>query len=69
MEIGLSINSVTQAQLEAIPGIGPKAAWRIISARARAARNSLELPFNNFEQIFKESGLQSYGLAEKVLIE
>jgi len=69
VEIGLSINSVTQAQLEAIPGIGPKAAWRIISSRARAARNSPGSSFDNLEQIFKESGLQSYGLAEKVLIE
>jgi len=63
------MNSVTQAQLEAIPGIGSKAAWRIISSRAKAARNSPERPFNNLEQAFRDSGLQSYGLAEKVLIE
>lgn len=35
VEIGLDINSVTQSQLQAIPGIGEKTAWKIVSKRAR----------------------------------
>ena len=49
VEVGLDINSVTEKQLEAIPGIGKKGAWNLISARARLKRKetapSLELIF------------------------
>ena len=49
VEVGLDINSVTEKQLEAIPGIGKKGAWNLISARARLKREetapSLELIF------------------------
>ncbi|MGB2339408.1 MAG: radical SAM protein, partial [Candidatus Poseidoniaceae archaeon] len=38
VEVGLDINSVTEKQLEAIPGIGKKGAWNLISARARLKR-------------------------------
>lgn len=67
VESGLSINTATQAQLEAIPGIGSKAAWRIISARAKAARKTPEQPFESLEEAFEASGIQSYGLAAEVL--
>ncbi|CAI8358749.1 MAG: Uncharacterised protein [Candidatus Poseidoniaceae archaeon] len=38
VEIGLDINSATEKQLGAIPGIGKKAAWNIVSARAKLKR-------------------------------
>ncbi len=38
VEIGLNINTATEKQLEAIPGIGKKAAWNIVSARAKLKR-------------------------------
>ena len=34
IECGIDINSATKNQLEALPGIGAKASWRIISSRA-----------------------------------
>ena len=38
VEIGLDINTVTEKQLEAIPGLGKKSAWNLISARAKLRR-------------------------------
>ena len=67
VESGLSINTATQSQLEAIPGIGSKAAWRIVSNRAKASRNSTGPAFSNVEEVLAEVGVQSYGLALKVL--
>ena len=67
VESRLSINTATQSQLEAIPGIGSKAAWRIVSNRAKASRNSLEPAFSDVEEVLTEVGVQSYGLALKVL--
>jgi len=67
VESGLSINTATQSQLEAIPGIGSKAAWRIVSNRAKASRNSKGPIFSDVEEALTEVGVQSYGLASKVL--
>ena len=36
VEVGLSMQTITQKQLEAIPGIGKKTAWNLISSRAQA---------------------------------
>ena len=46
VEIGLNINTASQQQLESIPGIGKKAAWRLISSRAKASRSS-RIPFDS----------------------
>lgn len=50
VETGLNINTVTEKQLEAIPGIGKKAAWNLISSRAKLKRKqenpSLEAIFD-----------------------
>jgi len=50
VETGLNIKSVTEKQLEAIPGIGKKAAWNLISSRAKLMRKqenpSLEAIFD-----------------------
>ena len=67
VESNLSINTATQAQLEAIPGIGSKAAWRIISERAKLARKTPERPFDSVEGALEAAGLQSYGLSLEVL--
>ena len=66
VELGLNINSVSQQQLEAIPGIGKKGAWRIISSRAKASRKS-DLPFDTIEKAFIMSDLEMPVLAKKVL--
>ena len=66
VETGLDINSVSQQQLEAIPGIGKKAAWRIISSRAKASRKS-DIPFESVESAFEIANIELPLLAEKVL--
>ena len=66
VELGLDINSVSQQQLEAIPGIGKKGAWRIISSRAKASRKS-DSPFDTVEKAFIMSDLEMPLLAKKVL--
>tara|TARA_B100000900_G_scaffold414806_1_gene442589 strand:- start:2460 stop:4238 length:1779 start_codon:yes stop_codon:yes gene_type:complete len=66
VEIGLNINSVTQQQLESIPGIGKKAAWRIISSRAKASRKS-KIPFDSVEMAFKIAQVELPPIAKKVL--
>ena len=55
VEVGLDINSVTEKQLEAIPGIGKKAAWNIVSARAKLKRKE-ERP--SIESIFTSAKIQ-----------
>ena len=65
--ITFHFNTASQSQLEAIPGIGSKAAWRIISNRAKAARKSPEIPYSSVKQALDDAGIQSYGLALRVL--
>ncbi len=55
VEIGLSIDTASEKQLEAIPGIGKKAAWNLVSARAKLKRKE-EQP--SIESIFKSAKLQ-----------
>ena len=55
VEVELDINSVTEKQLEAIPGIGKKAAWNIVSARAKLKRKE-ERP--SIESIFASAKVQ-----------
>ena len=55
VEIGLDINSVTEKQLEAIPGIGKKAAWNLISARARLKRKETA---TSLERIFETAKIE-----------
>jgi radical SAM superfamily enzyme with C-terminal helix-hairpin-helix motif len=55
VEIGLSIDTASEKQLEAIPGIGKKAAWNLVSARAKLKRKE-EQP--TIESIFKSANLQ-----------
>ncbi|MGA0379819.1 MAG: hypothetical protein ACO3NJ_03330, partial [Candidatus Poseidoniaceae archaeon] len=55
VEIGLSIDTASEKQLEAIPGIGKKAAWNLVSARAKLNRKE-EQP--TIESIFNTAKLQ-----------
>ena len=55
VEIGLDINTASEKQLEAIPGIGKKAAWNIVSARAKLKRNE-ERP--SIDSIFASAKVQ-----------
>jgi len=67
VEVGLDINNATQQQLEAIPGIGSKSSWRIVSARAKAARSS-NRPFQTVQEAFSESGMRMPEFAGEVLV-
>ncbi|MBT5255411.1 MAG: radical SAM protein, partial [Euryarchaeota archaeon] len=54
VEINLDHNRVSQKQLEAIPGIGEKTAWKLITQRAKKIRksgdsNAYESPMQLFE--------------------
>ena len=40
VELGLDVNTATQHQLQSIPGISSKGAWRLVSARARERGNN-----------------------------
>ncbi len=68
VEVGLQLESVTQKQLEAIPGIGEKSAWRIITERARALRaRPDEAPFATVTEAFHACDLEVPRLAETIL--
>ena len=55
VEVGLDIDSVTEKQLEAIPGIGKKASWNLISARAKLKRKETTA---SLEQIFETANME-----------
>ena len=56
IETGLSIDTITEKQLSAIPGISSKGAWSLVSSRAKArAKNKI---FENPDDWFDASGLQ-----------
>jgi radical SAM superfamily enzyme with C-terminal helix-hairpin-helix motif len=53
VEINLNHTSVSQKQLEAIPGIGEKTAWKLVSQRAKNIRkNSQSGAYQNPQQWF-----------------
>ena len=65
VEVGLNVNSATQQQFKAIPGIGSKGAWRLVSARARAA--SRGVAFDSVESAFAAARLDFPATADSVL--
>ena len=65
VEVGLDVNSATQQQFEAIPGIGSKSAWRMVSARAKAA--SKGEAFDSVESAFAAASLDFPAAANSVL--
>ena len=64
VEVGLDINSVTEKQLEAIPGIGKKGAWNLISARARLKRKETA---PSLERIFETAKIEPNATIRSVL--
>ena len=64
VEVGLDINSVTEKQLEAIPGIGKKGAWNLISARARLKRKEIA---PSLERIFETAKIEPNATIRSVL--
>mgnify|MGYP000084232185 FL=1 len=59
VEIGLDRNTITEKQLSAIPGIGSKTAWKLISKRARAIRKkTTSTSYESAEAWFKDAGIQ-----------
>ena len=65
VETGMDVNTATQHQLEAIPGIGPKGAWRLVSARARASNKR---GFDSVEKAFEAAGLGLPDAAKMILV-
>ena len=65
VEIDLDMNIVNQKQLAAIPGIGEKSAWNLISTRVKEARN--ERRFSSLQTWFDAAGVQLPEIAHKIL--
>jgi predicted nucleic acid-binding OB-fold protein len=59
------MNTVNQKQLVAIPGIGEKSAWNLISARVKEARN--ERRFGSLEAWFESAGAELPAMALNIL--
>tara|TARA_Y100001970_G_scaffold22303_2_gene25818 strand:- start:190 stop:1953 length:1764 start_codon:yes stop_codon:yes gene_type:complete len=57
VELGLDVNTATQHQLQAIPGISSKGAWRLLSARAREKEGL----FSSTEEAFATAQLELPG--------
>ena len=65
IEANLDMNTVNQKQLVAIPGIGEKSAWNLISARVKEARN--ERRFGSVEAWFEAAEVELPELASRIL--
>lgn len=60
VEANLDINACTQKQLQAIPGIGEKTAWKVVSNRAKIlSKSKEEAPFENPEQALRGAGINT----------
>mgnify|MGYP003323648140 FL=1 len=58
VEINLDHEKMSQKQLEAIPGIGEKTAWKLISQRAKRKRKTRELAaFDHPEDWFRATSI------------
>ena len=58
VETGLQAEKVSQKQLEAIPGIGEKTAWKLISQRAKRKRkNPGQEAYDSAEEWFKATSI------------
>ena len=65
IEANLDMNTVNQKQLVAIPGIGEKTAWNLISARVKEARK--ERRFGSIEAWFEAADAKVPELATRIL--
>ena len=68
VETNLNINSATQHQLTAIPGIGENTAWKIISTKAKRLSKNPNLPaFENLEDAFSKIDMEIPELANLII--
>ncbi len=65
VEVGIDLNTATEKQFQAIPGIGDKSAWKLVSTRAKEARDGGE--FSSVEEAFELAGVEIPELAAAVL--
>lgn len=66
IEAKIDLESASESQLKSIPGIGEKAAWRLVSQRAKRMSKGKAHPVK-VEDWFKESELQISKIAQQVL--
>ena len=65
----MSLDQVSQSQLSALPGIGEKTAWNIISKRAKSKRkNPNQKAFESVTEAFESINYQTPELAELVFV-
>ncbi|MEE3082481.1 MAG: radical SAM protein [Candidatus Thermoplasmatota archaeon] len=65
VEVGLKLNSITQKQLEAIPGIGEKSAWKLISERVKKIRKG-EM-YDTLEDWFQSASVEIPALTNQIM--
>ena len=65
IEVGLNMHTVNQKQLVAIPGIGEKSAWNLISTRVKEARKERRFP--DPQTWFDAAGVELNYIAKIVL--
>ena len=64
VEVGLRIQDASQKQLEAIPGIGKKTAWNLVSSRAKLLRKQDAV---SLEEVFKSANVELTESIQSVL--
>ena len=70
VEVGMNPWTATEKQLAAIPGLGSKSAWSLVSARARMKRKRpTGLPFQNVETWFEAAGVNQPNEVDKIFIQ
>jgi radical SAM superfamily enzyme with C-terminal helix-hairpin-helix motif len=55
VEIGIEFQDASQKQLEAIPGIGKKTAWNLVSSRAKLLRKQDNV---TMKEVFKSANIE-----------
>jgi radical SAM superfamily enzyme with C-terminal helix-hairpin-helix motif len=64
VEIGIEFQDASQKQLEAIPGIGKKTAWNLVSSRAKLLRKQDSV---TMEEVFKSANVELSETIQSVL--
>ena len=58
VEVKLDPNNITEKQLSAIPGIGHKMAWNLITTRVKQKRKAgQEFQYDDFQELFEDASL------------
>ncbi|MAV60576.1 MAG: hypothetical protein CMA13_04690 [Euryarchaeota archaeon] len=65
VEINLNLNKVTENQISAVPGIGNKGAWKMVSNRAKKFRNK-NFKFDSIDELFSLSDVKIPPNADKI---